>query len=89
MMASKEGLKPGDRYSVSFFFFKLLISRLWAKSYYCRIIAGSWFFLSVPMLKVTLHCELSRFSTDSPFGDTPVFFENRKHHSGAVGQERN
>ena len=90
MMASKEGLKPRDRYSVSFFFFLLLISRLWAKSYYCRAIAGSWFFLLVPMLKVTVHCELSSSSTDSPVGDTPVFFEeNREHHSGDVGQERN
>lgn len=26
------------------------------------------------MLKVTVHCELSRSSTDSPVGDTPVFF---------------
>ena len=76
-----------------FLFFLLLISRLWAKSYYCRAIAGSWFFLSVQMLKVTVHCELSRSSTDYPVGDTPVFFfffeENREHHSGDVDQERN
>ena len=27
------------------------------------------------MLKVTLHCELPRSSTDSPIGDTPVFLK--------------
>lgn len=55
-----------DGYSISVLP-ELLIPRLWAKSYYPRVIPRSPVF-SIPVLtlKVTPHCELSRFPTDTP-----------------------
>ena len=64
-MATEESLMLRDGYSISVLP-ELLIPRLWAKSYYPRVIPRSRFSPSVLTLKVTPHCELSRFPTDTP-----------------------
>ena len=65
LITSEESLMFRDRCSVSGLP-DHLVSTLWAKSKYPREISRSQFFPSVSTVKVTPHCELSRFPTDTP-----------------------